>query len=107
MDSPPSSIKFLSLSSKKRKTTHSFGSKNVVQLLGDLLGNKAEGSSPTQSDSDHSSSVPSETEVMGDYLEFIKIRPDKCEAVLEILDQNDIGSYKLFQSKSITQSHMS
>ncbi|KNZ62077.1 uncharacterized protein VP01_1316g4 [Puccinia sorghi] len=105
--SPPLLIKFL-LSSKKRKTTQLFGSKEVhVQLLGTLLRNKAEGGSPAQADGNQSSTVPLETDVMGNYLDFIKIRPDKQDTVLEILDQKDISSYRLFQSKSINQRKMS
>ncbi|KNZ48691.1 hypothetical protein VP01_5481g1 [Puccinia sorghi] len=65
------------------------------------------GSSQTQSDSNQSSTIQSETGKMEEYLEFVKIHPEKQVAILEILDHNNIGSYKLFQSKSITQAQMS
>ncbi|KNZ52733.1 hypothetical protein VP01_3467g2 [Puccinia sorghi] len=85
--SPPSSIKFVSLNSKKRKTNHPSGSNNMAQLLACLLGQKGEGSSPTQSESNQSST--------------------KQLAIIEILDHNYISSYKIFQSKSISQAQMS
>ncbi|KNZ47552.1 hypothetical protein VP01_6316g1, partial [Puccinia sorghi] len=61
----PSSVKFLSLSSKKRKTTQLFGSNEVVHFLGTLLGNKAEGGSLAQSDGNQSSTAPLETDAIG------------------------------------------
>ena len=105
--SPPSSMKFVSLTLKKRKFNHSSGSNNVTDLLVRLLGNKNGGSSPTHLDSHCSSSVQSESGTMADYLEFIKIWPEKQAAILEILDNNNINSYKLLQSKSISQAQMS
>ncbi|KNZ44175.1 uncharacterized protein VP01_9434g1 [Puccinia sorghi] len=53
--SPPSSIKFVRLNSKKLKTDHPSGSNDMTQLLVRLLGQKNEGSSPKQSDSNQSS----------------------------------------------------
>ena len=44
---------------------------------------------------------------MDNYLEFIKIQPEKQAAIHEILDENDISSYKLSKSNSISQSQMS
>jgi len=43
---------------------------------------------------------------MSDYLDFVKIQTSKQAEVLEILNQNDINSFKLFKLKSITQDHM-
>ncbi|KNZ44492.1 hypothetical protein VP01_9108g1, partial [Puccinia sorghi] len=87
----PSSIKFVSLNSKKRKTNHPSGSNDMAQLLARLLGQKNEGSSTTQSESNQSSTVQWETGTMEDYLEFVKIHPEEQSAILEILDHNNIA----------------
>ena len=104
---PPASLRYVSLSSKKQKIEQTFDSKDVGQLLVNLLANRDRGCSPEPSDGSLSSGEESETHTMSDYLDFVKIRTSKQAEVLEILNQNDINSFKLFKSKSITQDHMS
>ncbi|KNZ62056.1 hypothetical protein VP01_1319g2 [Puccinia sorghi] len=44
---------------------------------------------------------------LSDYLKFIKIQTDKQEGILKKINQINIGSYKMFLLKSITQCQMS
>ena len=44
---------------------------------------------------------------MHNYLDFIKIQPSKKDSVFDILDENDITSFRFFKSKTITHEHMS
>ncbi|KNZ49234.1 uncharacterized protein VP01_5133g2 [Puccinia sorghi] len=108
ISSPPSSLRFVNLSSKKCKINHeTSGSNNVGQLLVNLLISKNKVGCPSPSDGSQSSDSEVGTTAIINYLKFIKIRPTKHEEVLEILEKNDITSFKLFKSKNITQDHMS
>ncbi|KNZ45760.1 uncharacterized protein VP01_7825g1 [Puccinia sorghi] len=86
ISSPPSSLQFVNLSSKKRKINHeTSGSNYVGQLLVNLLTSKNKVGSPSPSDGSQSSDSEVGTTAMID----------------------DIASFKLFKSKNITQDHMS
>ena len=71
--SPPASLRYVSLSSKKRKIEQTFDSKDVGQLLVNLLANQDRGCSPEPSDGSLSSGEESETHTMSNYLDFVKI----------------------------------
>ena len=78
------------------------------EILLDLLVNKKKRSATSSdSDGDTSSGIESDTNTMGDYLDFIKIQPAKRQSILNTLEDNDIDSFKLFKSKNITCDHMS
>ncbi|KNZ64667.1 hypothetical protein VP01_10059g1, partial [Puccinia sorghi] len=85
INSPQPSLCYLNLNSKKRRLT---------VRSSDL-------------DGDDSSGAQSSTNMMSYYLDFIKVRPDKKQNILDTLKDNDIDCYKLFKSKNITHDHMS
>ncbi|EFP78567.2 uncharacterized protein PGTG_04523 [Puccinia graminis f. sp. tritici CRL 75-36-700-3] len=89
--SPPASIKFEKVSAAKRQ-----------RLDDDQPRRKY---SPT-SDSDSSVLIQPDDNLMRKYVEFV-IKPEKRDAVLQILDQHDIVHPKLFKSKTITEEKMS
>ena len=117
---PPASLKYLNLSAKKRKVNASTSSGEmsemgeiVLQLLANknqesASGNKKNDSATSSgSDDEESFGIKSVTSNMHDYLDFIKIRPSKKDTVFDILDKNDITSFKFFKAKSITHENMS
>ncbi|KAA1103442.1 hypothetical protein PGT21_018205 [Puccinia graminis f. sp. tritici] len=89
--SPPASIKFEKVSAAKRQ-----------RLDDDRPRRKY---SPT-SDSDSSVLIQPDDNLMRKYVKFV-IKPEKRDAVLQILDQHNIVHPKLFKSKTITEEKMS
>ena len=77
----------------------------LVQLLANTQRKSNDKSS--NSDSDDSSGSESNSHTIEEYIDFVKIWPSRRESVMEILESNDIISFKLFESKNITHENMS
>ncbi|EFP76223.1 hypothetical protein PGT21_007612 [Puccinia graminis f. sp. tritici] len=101
LHSPPPELKFEKLSAyKKRKLSHS--------TVHDASPPTYQSSSRTQeSESDNSSVVEPDENLMAEYVDFVKIKPTKKEEVLRILNEKDVTNPKFFQSNSITREDMS
>jgi hypothetical protein len=99
LDSPPPELKFEKLSAyKKRKLSHS--------TVSDASPPTYQSSSRTD-ESDNSSVVEPDENLMAEYVDFVKVKPTKKEEVLRILNEKDVTNPKFFQSDSITREDMS
>ena len=116
LNSPPTSLHYLDLTSKKRKLNDASctGSdemsemgKIVLQLLADKKNTSEDSALSSGSYAEESFGIEHETNNIKPYLDFIHIKSSKKDDVFETLDWNDITSFKFFKSKSITHDHMS
>ncbi|PLW50715.1 hypothetical protein PCASD_00635 [Puccinia coronata f. sp. avenae] len=108
ISSPPSSLKFVKLSSKKRKHNVLIGSSSseMGQILAQLLSNQNQPTSPSRSDAVASSEDKSDPPAISEYVKFVNIDEDKQASVMNILDHNKVNDYRMFKSKSITITKM-
>ncbi|KAA1107675.1 hypothetical protein PGT21_021780 [Puccinia graminis f. sp. tritici] len=99
LHSPPPKLKFEKLSAyKKRKLSHS--TVNDTSPPTYQISSRAE-------ESDNSSVVEPDKNLMAEYVDFVKVKPTKKEEVLRILNKKDVTSPKFFQLDSITREDMS
>ena len=77
----------------------------LIQLLASKQKKNNDSSDSDSEDSE--SGIQSNSTTISKYLDFINLRPSKKQSVLDILETNDIVSFKLFKSKTITHENMS
>ncbi|PLW30656.1 hypothetical protein PCASD_15145 [Puccinia coronata f. sp. avenae] len=108
VSSPPSSLKFVKLSSKKRKLNVLIGSSSseMGQILAQILSNQNQPTSPSGSDAVASSEDESDPPAISEYVKFVNINEDKQASVMNILDHNEVNDHRMFKSKSITITKM-
>ncbi|PLW08670.1 hypothetical protein PCASD_24946 [Puccinia coronata f. sp. avenae] len=108
VSSPPSSLKFVKLSSKKRRLNALIGSSSseMGQVLAELLSNQNQPASPSGSDAVASSEDESDPPAISGYVKFVNIDEDKRASVMKILDKNKVNDYRMFKSKSITVTNL-